>query len=165
MKFFNAFFFLGIMYAMIISNSFQLRHSFQLRSRKFTFIKINSALTGEMIESGFQLAFNAAPIAVGIYVLTAQDKSQRESLTAQDKSQKESLTALKESLAAQDKSQKESLTAQDKSQRESLTAQDKSQKESLTALEKLFRDNLIAEKLMWSERFDNFLRRSNFTTS
>ena len=84
----------------------------------------------------YQLAFNAIPIGVGIYILTAQDKAQ-----------KDSLTSLKEILAAQDKTQKDSLVAQDRAQ-----------KDSIAALEKLFRDNLVAEKQLWSERFDNFIR-------
>jgi hypothetical protein len=141
MKFFNALFFLGMMYALIISNSFQLR------SQKFTFVKINSVMTGDLMENGLQLAFNAVPAAVGIYLLKSQDES------------------LKDKLAAQEKFQKDALLAQDKSLKDALAGQDKSQKESLTALEKLFRDNLTAEKLLWSERFDNFLRRSNLTTS
>jgi hypothetical protein len=188
MKFFNALFFLGMMYALIISNSFQLR------SQKFTFVKINSVMTGDLMENGLQLAFNAVPAAVGIYLLKsqdeslkdklaaqekfqkdallAQDKSLKDALVAQDKSQKESLTALKDALLGQDKSLKDALVGQDKSQKDALAGlkdtlagQDKCQKESLTALEKLFRDNLTAEKLLWSERFDNFLRRSNLTTS
>ena len=43
------------------------------------------------------------PIAVGIYILSAHDKSQ-----------KESLSAIEKTLSAQDKNQKESLSAQDK---------------------------------------------------
>jgi hypothetical protein len=121
-------------------------------------------LTGEDIQSGVQLAFNAIPIAVGIYILQAQDKSLKDALLAQDKN-------LKDALLAQDKNLKDALLAQDKNQKDSLNAlekalqiQDKNQKDALNSLEKLFRDVSTADKDLWNERFNNFIFRINNTS-
>jgi hypothetical protein len=117
-------------------------------------------LTGEDIQSGVQLAFNAIPIAVGIYILQAQDKSLKDALLAQDKTQKDSLNALEKALLAQDKTQKDSLNALEKA----LLVQDKNQKDALNSLEKLFRDVSTADKDLWNERFNNFIFRINNTS-
>jgi hypothetical protein len=61
-------------------------------------------ISEDVYAEGLQLAFNAVPIAVGIYILRSQDKSLVEALSAQDKSQKESLSALEKTLPAQDES-------------------------------------------------------------
>jgi hypothetical protein len=128
-------------------------------------------LTGEDIQSGVQLAFNAIPIAVGIYILQAQDKTQKDSLNALEKALLVQDKNLKDALLAQDKTQKDSLNAlekalqiQDKNLKDALLVQDKNQKDALNSLEKLFRDVSTADKDLWNERFNNFIFRINNTS-
>jgi len=89
-------------FALALQMTGSLRNILPKRSAK-------SSLTLRALEepyaSGFQLAFNTVPLAVGIYILNSQEKSLRDTLATQDKAQKES-------LAMQDKAQKETLERQ-----------------------------------------------------
>jgi len=75
------------------------------------------------------------PIAVGIYILTSQDRN------------------LKESLSAQDKNQKELLSAQDKNLKESLSNLEK----ILATQDKNLKEFLIKETELWNVKFDNLV--------
>ena len=56
-----------------------------------------------VIQSGLQLAFNSIPLAVGVNILSKQEKTLKETLAAQDKSQKDlmdlNIKSLKDILA------------------------------------------------------------------
>ena len=99
-----------IIFVLILNFSISSVRGFVLNNRRNC--RSSVAASENYLNSLFVgLGSSGIPIAVGIYILSAQDKSQ-----------KESLSALEKTLSAQDKNQKESLSAQDKSQKESLSA-------------------------------------------
>ena len=123
-------------FALALQMTGSLRNILPKRSAK-------SSLTLRALEepyaSGFQLAFNTVPLAVGIYILNSQEKSLRDTLATQDKAQKES-------LAMQEKLQRESIN----SLRDILAMQDKAQKETLER-----------QSQLWEARVTNIMLQNN----
>ena len=134
-------------FALALQMTGSLRNILPERSAK-------SSLTLRALEepyvSGFQLAFNTVPLAVGIYILNSQEKSLRDTLATQDKTQKES-------LFTQDKTQKESLATQDKAQRESIN----SLRDILAMQDKTHKKTLERQSQLWEARVTNIMLQNN----
>ena len=98
---------------------------------------------------------NAVPVAVGLYILAAQDRICKETLAAQDRKYKESL--IYKSLPTIENNLKETLATEDKNIKLTFAANEWNLEETLAAQERDLQERLRVQNEMSDLRFKNII--------